>query len=80
MKPYKSGQLEVYYMIEAYLKGVTTLCFAVEHIHNLVIDALAGRVALCPIVARPATVLRKIYILRIIQTRVWAREDIVNDL
>jgi len=66
--------------IFAHLERVAALRFTIDHLHNVLVELLARRVSLRPVISRTAAVLRHENILRIIQVRKRRRQYIVDDL
>jgi hypothetical protein len=60
------------------LERVATIRFAVNHFHDVLVDALASLVAITPIVRRPSAVLADVKVLRVINVLVGARLNAVE--
>jgi hypothetical protein len=56
------------------------MSFPVNHLHNVLIQFLASRVPLRPIIARTTTILRHKYVFQVVQVRKRRRQYIVDDL
>ena len=65
---------------ETHLERVTTLRFAINHLHNVLVQLLATCVSLCPIVSRTTAILGHEDVLRVVKVRERRRQYIVDDL
>lgn len=63
-----------------YLERVTTLGFSIDHLHDVLVQFLAGRVSLCPIVSCTTTILGHEDVLGVVQVRIRRCQYVVDDL
>jgi len=61
----------------SYLQGVAAVCFAVDHLHYILIHRLSRLVSITPVIRRTYTILANIEVFWVVDVFVWTRLDTV---
>jgi hypothetical protein len=66
--------------IFAHLKGIASVCFSVDHLHDIFMHLLSSLVSITPIICRSNAILANEEVFRIVNVFIWAGLDTIDYL
>jgi hypothetical protein len=80
MKPYRISHISPFYSCTAYLKGVTAVCFAINHLHDFLVNCLSCLISITPVICCTYSVLSNEKVFRVVNILIRAGLDAIEDL